>query len=259
MFDWFRRRWFGWSAEQARGVPSFPGPDKAAPGGRRGSATGMVVAFFTRDSIYEAEKNRLLSSAQRLGLAVDAEPIESTGSWVRNASMKPSVLVAMRKKHTGPLLYVDVDAVFHRDPWPTLAALDCDIAAYHEPGGQLLSGTLFINHTAGAAALLQAWAQACAENPGEWDQRVLERLLADDALSAEPRYRQARLPVAYCWIFDKTDNPPCDEVFIEHLQASREARQRKRVFGRPVRAVRRRRDRVRAIERILFDGTTRHE
>ena len=131
MFDWFRRRWFGWSAEQARGVPCFPGPDKVAPRGRRGSATGMVVAFFTRDSIYDAEKNRLLRSAQRLGLAVDAEPIESTGSWVRNASMKPSVLVAMRKKHTGPLLYVDVDAVFHRDPWPTLAALDCDIAAYH--------------------------------------------------------------------------------------------------------------------------------
>ncbi|WP_231891646.1 putative nucleotide-diphospho-sugar transferase [Achromobacter ruhlandii] len=253
MFDWFRRKWFGWSAEQTRVVPSFPGPDKAAPAGRGGSATGMVVAFFTRDSIYETEKNRLLRSAQRLGLAVDAEPIESTGSWVRNASMKPSVLVAMRRKHTGPLLYVDVDAVFHRDPWPTLAALDCDIAAYHEPEGHLLSGTLFINHTPAAAELLQAWAQACAENPEEWDQLVLERLLASDAASAAPRYRQARLPVAYCWIFDKTDNAPCAEVFIEHLQASREATQRKHFFGRPVRAVRRRRDRVRAIERILFD------
>lgn len=254
MFDWFRRKWFGWSAEQTRVVPSFPGPDKAAPAGRGGSATGMVVAFFTRDSIYETEKNRLLRSAQRLGLAVDATPIESTGSWVRNASMKPSVLVAMRKKHTGPLLYVDVDAVFHRDPWPTLAALDCDIAAYHEPEGHLLSGTLFINHTPAAAELLQAWAQACEDDPEEWDQRVLERLLASDAASAAPRYRQARLPVAYCWIFDKTDNAPCAEVFIEHLQASREATQRKRVFGRPVRAVRRRRDRVRAIERILFGG-----
>ncbi|WYX52901.1 putative nucleotide-diphospho-sugar transferase [Achromobacter xylosoxidans] len=170
----------------------------------------MVVAFFTRDSIYETEKNRLLRSAQRLGLAVDAEPIESTGSWVRNASMKPSVLVAMRRKHAGPMLYVDVDAVFHRDPWPALAALDCDIAAYYEPQGHLLSGTLFINHTPAATALLQAWAQACAENPDEWDQLVLERLLDSDAARAEPRYRLARLPVAYCWIFDKTDNAPCD-------------------------------------------------
>ncbi|MBK1977918.1 hypothetical protein JE034_03510 [Achromobacter xylosoxidans] len=233
-------------------VPSFP-RDTGAPDRRGGDATGLVVAFFTRDSIYETEKNRLLRSAQRLGLAVDAEPIESTGSWVRNASMKPSVLVAMRRKHTGPMLYVDVDAVFHRDPWPALAALDCDIAAYYEPQGHLLSGTLFINHTPAATALLQAWAQACAENPDEWDQLVLERLLDSDAARAEPRYRLARLPVAYCWIFDKTDNAPCDEIYVEHLQASREATQRKRVFGRPVRAVRRRRDRVRAIERILFE------
>ncbi|WP_232296061.1 putative nucleotide-diphospho-sugar transferase [Achromobacter xylosoxidans] len=233
-------------------MPSFP-RDTGAPHRRGGDATGVVVAFFTRDSIYETEKNRLLRSAQRLGLAVDAEPIESTGSWVRNASMKPSVLVAMRRKHAGPMLYVDVDAVFHRDPWPALAALDCDIAAYYEPQGHLLSGTLFINHTPAATALLQAWAQACAENPDEWDQLVLERLLDSDAARAEPRYRLARLPVAYCWIFDKTDNAPCDEIYVEHLQASREATQRKRVFGRPVRAVRRRRDRVRAIERILFE------
>lgn len=254
MFDWFRRKWFGWSAEHTRVVPSFPGPDEVGPAGS--GPTGTVVAFFTRDSIYEREKNRMLRSAQRLGLAVHAEPIESAGSWVRNASMKPSVLVAMREKHLGPLLYVDVDAVFHRDPWPALAALDCDIAAYYEPEGHLLSGTLFINHTPAASALLQAWAQACAAHPDEWDQRVLERLLASDAASAAPRYRVARLPVSYCWIFDKTDNAPCDEVFVEHLQASREATQRKRVFGRPVRAVRRRRDRVRAIERILFGRDT---
>lgn len=252
MFDWFRRKWFGWSAEQKRVVPSFP-RDTGAPDRRGGDASGVVVAFFTRDSIYETEKNRLLRSAQRLGLAVDAEPIESTGSWVRNASMKPSVLVAMRRKHAGPMLYVDVDAVFHRDPWPALAAMDCDIPAYYEPQGHLLSGTLFINHTPAATALLQAWAQACAENPDEWDQLVLERLLDSDAARAEPRYRLVRLPVAYCWIFDKTDNAPCDEIYVEHLQASREATQRKRVFGRPVRAVRRRRDRVRAIERILFE------
>ncbi len=234
-------------------VPSFP-PDTVAADRQSGGATGagVVVAFFTRNSIYEMEKNRLLRSAQRLGLAIDAEPIASSGSWVRNASMKPSVLVAMRRKHRGPMLYVDVDAVFHRDPWPALTELDCDIAAYYEPEGHLLSGTLFINQTPAAAALLQAWAQACAENPDEWDQRVLERLLADDAARAEPRYRLARLPVAYCWIFDKTDNAPCDEIYVEHLQASREATQRKRVFGRPVRAVRRRRDRVREIERILF-------
>lgn len=252
MFEWFQRKFFAWSPEHRRVVASFPALQAPVGGAAGAIATGMAVAFYTRDSIYETEKNRLLCSAERLGLPVDAQAIDSAGSWVRNASMKPGVLVAMRKKHVGPLLYVDVDAVFHRDPWPALARLDCDIAAYFEPDGHLLSGTLFINHTPAASALLQAWADACAASPEEWDQLVLERLLADDAASGEPRYRVGVLPVSYCWIFDKTDNALGDAVFIEHLQASREAKQQKRTFGRPGRAVRRRRDRVRAIEKILF-------
>ncbi|NMU92110.1 hypothetical protein HGQ98_20915, partial [Achromobacter ruhlandii] len=58
-----------------------------------------------------------------------------------------------------------------------------------------------------------AGAGAAAGKAGGGGRRVLERLLASDAASAAPRYRQARLPVAYCWIFDKTDNAPCAEVF----------------------------------------------
>lgn len=252
MIEWFQRKFFAWSPEHRRVVASFPARPALADGSVRAMATGMTVAFYTRNSLYETEKHRLLRSAERLGLPVDAEAIDSAGSWVRNASMKPGVLVAMRKKHIGPLLYVDVDAVFHRDPWPALAKLDCDIGAYVEPDGHLLSGTLFINHTPAAAALLHAWADACAASPDEWDQLVLERLIADDAASGAPRYRLGILPVAYCWIFDKTDNGLGEEVFIEHLQASREVKQHKRAFGRVGRAVRRRRDRVRAIEKILF-------
>lgn len=252
MFEWFQRKFSAWSPEHRRVVASFPGQG-VAPGPRApGVATGMTVAFFTPDRIYETEKNRLLRSAERLGLPVDAQAIEPAGSWVRNASLKPGVLLGMRRKHVGPMLYVDVDAVFHRDPWPALATLDCDIAAYYEPDGHLLSGTLFINHTQAALALLEEWAAACAASPDEWDQLVLERLIARDAASDAPRFRVAVLPVAYCWIFDKTDNAPCAEVYIEHLQASREAKQRKRAFGRVGRAVRRRRDRVREVERILF-------
>ena len=149
------------------------------------------------------------------------------------------------------MLYVDVDAVFHRNPWPSLAALDCDIAAYHEPDGHLLSGTLYINDTPAAATLLDEWAAACGANPDEWDQLVLERILAEDAARAEPRYRQARLPVAYCWIFDKIDNAASAQVY--RTQASRENKPLKGLFRKPGRNVRRR-DRIRTIEKILFTG-----
>ena len=112
--------------------------------------------------------------------------------------MKPGVLVGMRRKHRGPMLYVDVDAVFHRNPWPSLAALDCDIAAYHEPDGHLLSGTLYINDTPAAATLLDEWAAACGANPDEWDQLVLERILAEDAARANRAIarRGCRSPIA---------------------------------------------------------------
>ena len=165
--------------------------------------------------------------------------------------MKPGVLVGMRRKHRGPMLYVDVDAVFHRNPWPSLAALDCDIAAYHEPDGHLLSGTLYINDTPAAATLLDEWAAACGANPDEWDQLVLERILAEDAARAEPRYRQARLPVAYCWIFDKIDNAASAQVYIEHLQASRESQPLKGLFRKPLQRAAAP-DRIRTIEKILF-------
>ena len=222
MLQWLRRKLSPWSPEHQRSVAKFPGQAELDPPSPADlAAMGMTVAFFTRDSIYETEKNRLVRSAERLQLPVDAQAIDTTGSW-RNAAMKPGVLVGMRRKHRGPMLYVDVDAVFHRNPWPSLAALDCDIAAYHEPDGHLLSGTLYINDTPAAATLLDEWAAACGANPDEWDQLVLERILAEDAARAEPRYRQARLPVAYCWIFDKIDNAASAQVYIEHLQASRE-------------------------------------
>ena len=252
MLQWLRRKLSPWSPEHQRSVAKFPGQAELDPPSPADlAAMGMTVAF-TRDSIYETEKNRLVRSAERLQLPVDAQAIDTTGSWVRNAAMKPGVLVGMRRKHRGPMLYVDVDAVFHRNPWPSLAALDCDIAAYHEPDGHLLSGTLYINDTPAAATLLDEWAAACGANPDEWDQLVLERILAEDAARAEPRYRQARLPVAYCWIFDKIDNAASAQVYIEHLQASRENKPLKGLFRKPGRNVRRRRDRIRTIEKILF-------
>ncbi|RXN87866.1 hypothetical protein C7R54_14855 [Achromobacter aloeverae] len=259
MLHRLRRKLSAWTPEHKRVVVDFPDPAELR---RRSAAAsqpmGLIAAFYTRDSVYEAEKDRFLRSAELLGLPTDIVAIESTGSWVRNAAMKPGILADLRRKHRGPLLYVDVDAVFHRNPWPELHTLDCDIAAYYEPEGHLLSGTLLINDTPAAAALLDAWAGACAADPQAWDQVVLERLVAQDAARAHPRYRLTRLPVAFCWIFDKTNNEPCAAVHIEHLQASREARQRKRLFGRPGKAVRRRRERAMAIERVLFGPAPKH-
>ncbi len=212
----------------------------------------VVVAFYTTDPIYTNEARRMLASAQRLELKTDITPVKRAGEWVRNASMKAAFLSRQRTIHSGPMLYVDVDAVFHRNPWPQLTQLKADIAVYYEKSGRLLAGTIFIADTAAAQNLLDEWAKRCNASPDIWDQVILEEILAEDTLKTNPIYQIAILPVSFCWIFDKSDNSNTSEVFIEHLQASRESCNKKSFF-RPMKSrLKRRRDRTLEIENILF-------
>lgn len=214
-------------------------------------SSGLIVAFYTKDAIYEAEIRRMEASAKRLGLKVEAEAVESVGSWVRNASMKAQFLANQRTLHRGPLLYVDADAVFHDNPWPYLNTIHADIQVHYEPSGHLLSGTIWIADTDNAQKLLNEWAERCNVSPDEWDQLVLEKIIAEDREKSQQEYKISVLPLSYCWIFDKEDNEEINEVFIEHLQASREAKAKRRRFMIR-KKLKRRRQRTLEIERILF-------
>ena len=180
-----------------------------------------------------------------------AVAVEDTGSWVRNAGLKPGILLQQRMLLRGPLLYVDVDAVFHRDPWPELASIQSDLGVYYEQSGRLLSGTILINDTPEALVLLEAWHDRCTEQPETWDQLVLEEIIARDSDATSPYYSVTRLPGSFCWIFDDIENKPVSSVYIEHLQASREAKKHSRLFGRIGKRLSSRRDRVAEIESIL--------
>lgn len=215
---------------------------------------GTIVAFYTTNSFYEQEKERLLTSVRYLGLKIICIAVEDTGSWVRNAGLKPGVLLEQRKTVRGPLLYVDVDAVFHRDPWPELLSIRSDIAVYYEKSGHLLSGTVLINDSPSALALLETWQKGCMNAPEIWDQLVLEQIVGHDTAKIAPDYSITRLPVSFCWIFDNLENDPVEQVYIEHLQASREAKKHRRFLGRIGKRLQRRRDRIVEIERILSGG-----
>ncbi|MFS8050898.1 putative nucleotide-diphospho-sugar transferase [Rhizobium sp. BR 314] len=245
-----------WTAQQRALIIPFPtAQDLAERKSTVTDADGTVVAFFTKDSLYEQESRRMSLSAERLGLKVHTAALPNAGSWVLNASLKPGFLLQERTRLRGPLLYVDVDAVFHRNPWPELQKLDCDIALYYEADGRLLSGTILLNDTPATARLLDLWREGCLANPDTWDQLVLEEIIARDEKSTNPQFRVLKLPVSFCWIFDRVENEDVREVFIEHLQASREAKKRKLWFGRIRKRLKRRRDRIDNIERILSSGS----
>jgi hypothetical protein len=239
-----------WTKAQRANVAPFPAYHELE---ERKSVTkhGTIVGFHTNDALYEAEARRMSKSAARLGLDVSLTTYASAGSWVRNASLKAGFLAKMRETIRGPLLYVDVDSVFHRDPWPVLADSDADIEVYFAANGDLLAGTILIADTPAASRLMALWHARCEQNPDVFDQVVLQSILEEDGRSATPQFTVSRLSVSFCWIFDRLNNEPVDMVYIEQLQASRQATARSSWYKRDGKRLRRRRQRINEIDMIL--------
>ena len=234
----------------------FPKSIQPSDGAKcRQNGNGLIVGFYTTNSIYEREANRMKASAARLGLSVALTPVPSVGTWVRNASMKAEFLSNARRSRRGPLLYVDVDAVFHGDPWPLLDGMKGDIGVCRDPlTGELLAGTILINDTAAAQDLLDVWKGRCNRDPDVWDQVALAEILGEISSSAPAWLEVGALPISLCWIFDRPSNEQVQAVYIEQLQASRETTIRRRRFGRIAKRLKRRRQRVEEIDRILFSA-----
>ncbi len=214
---------------------------------------GTVIAFHTPDEVYRAEAARLKASLDALGLEHHFFEVQPEGNWVRTTLLKPSWIIRAREELSGPLLYIDVDAVVHADPWPYLQQYDGDMAAVVYDNGQLNSATLWINDTPGAREVLSAWKAAAdarrADDHGELeatgdngDQGVLKIAVVNEEASNQPRFYFQRLPVNLASIFDRTDATYIvGDVFIEQLQVSRESQGHEKRLAR-------RRQRLRELE-----------
>jgi hypothetical protein len=162
------------------------------------------------------------ASVERLGLPIEVTTVRSVSrlrskqaTWVRNCARKPSFLVDRRQALRGPLLYLDVDAVVHRDPWPLLAGFDADIGAYFPHDGWLHGATLALPDTSACLALLREWRDRCDADPTAWDQRVLQTIVESG------RWRFQNLPHLLCAKTGEVANP-----VVEQLNASRDARRK---------------------------------
>lgn len=215
-----------------------------------------IIGFYTKDTLYEREAYRLYRSAIKKNLAISLEAIDDMGSWLQNTSFKATFLLEERRKQRGPLLYVDADAVIHRDPWSILLQdyNKCDLALYYDKSqNELLSGTILLNDTLQCENVLAQWQCLCLDNPDIWDQKVLQSLLESELKEGCKEISLGRLPIEFCWIFDTIEYELTQEsVYIEHLQASREKSCRKGLLGYPGKRLRKRRRRVRKIEKTLF-------
>lgn len=251
------RKLSAWNQAQQSVVADFA--NIAPEAAKAQSHNTTVIAFHTDDAFYAREAKRLSASARRLNITVQITVVPSAGSWVKNAALKARFLQHARQTIRGPILYVDVDAVFHRAPFHYLETLNCDIAAHYDcSDGHLISATLFLNDTPAVQSLLNQWVLQCEVQPEAWDQKVLEDLLATSLSTERPTYQVHPLPVVFCWVFDREHNAQFQQglpVFIEQLQASRELKEKKRTWFVKQRCsenTRRRIDRTQQIEEVLF-------
>lgn len=196
---------------------------------------GTIIAFHTPDEVYRNEAARLKKTLDRLNLSYRFIEVTPHENWVRTTLSKPSWIRALREELNGPLLYIDVDALVHEDPWPVLSRVDADVAAHVTPRGEFTSGTVLINDTEGARKLLARW-QELAEARRDQDRGDLEAtgengdqgLLKEAVLESEATGGRAfsfhRLPPNLTYIFDRVETTYLEgPVIIEHLQASRES------------------------------------
>lgn len=186
----------------------------------------IIVAFFTAETLYEAEASRLIHSLDRLGLQHDVVAVADRGSWAANASMTAAFLSDSLAKHKGPIVYVNADAIFWTRPalFEQIDPTTCDIAFHRCNWGQLANGTLWLSNSDACRSVIQEYAQrveACAQ-PTKDEQRYL-----DHAIKAAAGIRIQQLPASYCYIHDIMPPINAGDIVIEHLQASREAKQSK--------------------------------
>lgn len=185
-----------------------------------------VVGYYTINTPYEREAEQMEQSAYEVGVEkVHFLRIPDQGKWELNCTMKPHILLSFAQLLKCPFLYVDVDARFKR--YPDMLDLDWShygIGVHYFRGTELLSGTIWVNPIPDVMNLLEHWKQQCELHPGQWDQKVLQRVIRD----CYGVKNVLQLPPEYTFIHDLSRKHYGQDIspVIEHYQASRKYRRR---------------------------------
>lgn len=183
----------------------------------------IVCAYYTVDTGYEEEAQKLITSLNTFHLPMDVVGIPSQGSWEINTHYKPYFIEAMLLKHPGKdVLYLDADAIIKQYPL-LFDHVDFDVGYAMRNDQELLGGTLYFANNARVMALVQRWKHWCKTQLNIWDQILLQILLEDGCADLNLKLRQ--LPPTYCQIYDLMKE--AGDPVIEHFQASRRLKKKR--------------------------------
>ena len=190
----------------------------------------IFVAYYTFNTPYEGEAEKLKASLNKLNLLNDIVPIASVGNWQDNTRFKAKFLQQMLVKHKGKnLVYIDVDAVVHSIPIH-FKDYSCDIGLRYQDfrwrKNECLSGTIFLANNDRVMKLCEAWEKinvkerANRNNLEQWNLGS-----AITSMKSELNLNVKNLPPEYTIIFDSMKIMyPSVKPVIEHFQASRQNR-----------------------------------
>jgi len=90
----------------------------------------IFVAFYTVNSPYEAQIERLSYSLKPFGFPFMAKGTPHRGSWYQNVLQKAAFCQEMLQEfgQKAPVVYLDADAEIRRDPEPIGKIVDADLA-----------------------------------------------------------------------------------------------------------------------------------
>lgn len=177
------------------------------------------IAYYT--PLYIDFVDKIKQSATGIDLII--KEVSDKGGWQKNTHFKPIFIKEMLELLKEPIVYVDIDATFEKNPNEYFDNLDCDVAVHKHKRSRFepletLTGTLYFNYNEKVMSLLDKWIDVCQD-----DFHVFEQEKLGNILKNYNEIRVVDLPVEYCAIFDHKNSEGKD-VYIKHWQASRTMR-----------------------------------
>jgi len=186
----------------------------------------VLVAYATKNSIYEKSLALLIAAAEKLGVQSYFELISDKGGWEKNTEYKPYfVKDCMTKFPDCNIAYTDADSMIHA--YPILFDSTQSQALIRKQDfpwrkNEFLSGTFFLKNCEQCANAVNIWINKVAagktvrSKPETWEQFHLGRALSEACVNYE------QLPHDYIY-YDHIERVEgkVEKPVITHMQYSR--------------------------------------
>lgn len=198
----------------------------------------IYIGYYTIDTPYETViTENLYPSLLNWNLKHDIAGIKDLGNWGANTSFKPEFIKDMLIKHKEPIVFLDADAKIHKNPVLFNEIPEKFDMAVHflnwflqwrghtGEKRELLSGTMMMRNNDKIMNLLDLYIKECQDNPNQWEQRILQDLLAQ-----HKEIKIYHLPASYCTVVNHKNEIPTyvGDPVIVHYQASRKYKDRRK-------------------------------